>query len=223
MSDLVMGELDPDPTTTIYLVRHGDTIANDQKKFRGWGMEGLNAQGKQDAVDAGQILRTIPLQIIYSSDLPRAIQTAQAIRDQQASPPVIRPMESLRTIDVGAWTGRSIATVEPAFLELQAKWRVAPNIPCPAGESFEEFQNRQISAWGSILTKKRLSQVAVVSHLRCSIWAMGYAMLGHSLKGHDLEILNHLHQFPATVTVLTYSRKEGFKILQASTTEVKKP
>lgn len=213
----VMGELDDNPQTTIYMVRHGETALNAQHKMRGWDNPPLNPDGEKDAEDAGKALQPIKLDKIYSSDLQRAVQTAEAIRSYQTGSPEIQEMHNLRTIDVGAWTGRPLDKVEPQMLELQKAWITDPKKAAPAGESWMEFQDRQIEAWREILTDRPLPKsIAVVAHLRTCIWAMGWAVRNAALYGEDLKLLNHLHQFPGRVTVMSFSKKEGFKLMAVS-------
>lgn len=62
----------------LYLVRHGQSENNLTKKFTGWAKKvALTEQGYEDARRAGQRLKGISFDRIYSSDLNRAVQTAQ--------------------------------------------------------------------------------------------------------------------------------------------------
>lgn len=60
----------------LYLVRHGQSLANATKIHSGWSQVPLTEQGEQDAAFAGQYLQTLSFDRIYSSDLLRAVQTA---------------------------------------------------------------------------------------------------------------------------------------------------
>ena len=61
----------------VYLVRHGQSLANATKIHSGWSQVPLTEQGEADAARAGEYLQTLHFDRIYSSDLLRAIQTAQ--------------------------------------------------------------------------------------------------------------------------------------------------
>lgn len=61
----------------VYLVRHGQSLANATKIHSGWSQVPLTEQGREDAARAGEYLRTFHFDRIYSSDLLRAIQTAE--------------------------------------------------------------------------------------------------------------------------------------------------
>src|SRR4051794_33863898 len=69
--------------TLVYLVRHGLTDWNREKRFQGQSDVPLNEIGVQQARSLAGWLLDQPLKFsaIYSSDLSRAWQTADAIRD----------------------------------------------------------------------------------------------------------------------------------------------
>ena len=61
----------------LYLVRHGQSVLNFVKRHSGWSMMPLTEKGFDDARRAGEIIRDIPFDRVYSSDLTRAVQTAR--------------------------------------------------------------------------------------------------------------------------------------------------
>lgn len=61
----------------LYLVRHGQSVANATKIHSGWSQVPLTEQGRADAARAGEYLQTLQFDRVYSSDLTRAIETAQ--------------------------------------------------------------------------------------------------------------------------------------------------
>ena len=213
----IMGEPDEDATKLIYLVRHGETNLNAQNKMRGWDDPDLNDEGRKDASDLAKALASVDLDAVFCSTLKRAVTTMQTIVEGHAVTPTITP--NLRTIDVGAWTGQPVVRVEPMLARLQVKWRENPDLHCPHGESWTEFQGRQLKAWRQILASKG-SNILVVSHLRCSVWAMGYCLVGGiPLTGDYLAVLDRITQSPARVTTMTYSKAEGLKILGVNAQE----
>ena len=216
MSIDVMGEPDEEPTKTIYLVRHGETAMNSQHLMRGWDDPKLNAEGRQDAQEAAESIKGIHLDVAYCSDLRRATETMQTIEKAQEKKPRTVVTELLRTIDVGSWTGKHLADIEPRLAKLQDCWRTDPGAAAPGGESWSEFQGRQIKAWKMILASAE-SEILVVSHLRCSVWALGYALVGQKpLTGDDLLLLGRITQAPGKVSIFSYSKNEGLKIIRVN-------
>ena len=62
-----------------YIVRHGQTLMNFLNRAQGWIDSPLTDDGKQAALNLGEKLRTINFHAVYTSDMPRAIQTAKWI------------------------------------------------------------------------------------------------------------------------------------------------
>ncbi len=218
----VMGEPDEDPTKRIYLVRHGETAMNAQRLMRGWDDPALNAEGVQDAQAVAKALEGVHLGIVYSSDLRRAVATMQAIESKQDRKPRTVVTDLLRTIDVGRWTGKPVDEVEPKLAALQRRWETDPDAEAPGGESWAEFQGRQGKVWRAILADPA-PNICVVSHLRNSVWALGYALVGRPLAGADLALLGHVTQQSGKISVLTYSKKDGLKIEMVNATRVDEP
>lgn len=82
----------------LYMVRHGQSETNLAKRFTGWAQVNLTEQGIADAKRAGEYLKGLAFDRVYSSDLIRAVQTAQYAL------PGCEPVQLklLREINVGA-------------------------------------------------------------------------------------------------------------------------
>ena len=65
--------------TTLYLIRHGETDWNVEGRWQGHADVPLNEHGRQQAIQISQQLAGVGLAAIYSSDLQRAQETAQAL------------------------------------------------------------------------------------------------------------------------------------------------
>ena len=61
----------------VYMIRHGESEANKGKFHGGWLQINLTEKGIADAKHAGEYLSGIKFDKIYTSDLIRAIQTAE--------------------------------------------------------------------------------------------------------------------------------------------------
>ena len=62
-----------------YIVRHGQTLLNSLDRAQGWADSPLTEAGKQMAADIGQKLKEIDFDAVYTSDMFRAVQTAEMI------------------------------------------------------------------------------------------------------------------------------------------------
>ena len=92
--------------TTIYLVRHGETIDNARQIMQGQTQGELNEKGREQAQQVAERLANEPIDAVVASDLHRAIQTAEIIAAPHGLP--VRTTELLRERDWGSFTGRFI-------------------------------------------------------------------------------------------------------------------
>ena len=92
--------------TTIYLVRHGETVDNARQIMQGQTQGELNEQGREQARQVAERLAAEDFDAVVASDLRRAIQTAEVIAAPHGLPIVTTPL--LRERDWGSFTGRFI-------------------------------------------------------------------------------------------------------------------
>ncbi len=92
--------------TTIFLVRHGETVDNARQIMQGQTPGELNEQGREQARQVAERLATEEIDAVVASDLRRAIQTAEYIAEPHHLPVVTTPL--LRERDWGSFTGRFI-------------------------------------------------------------------------------------------------------------------
>lgn len=105
LHDKMFGEPEPEeePKNGLFLVRHGDTAANDEDIVHGWTNHSLNDKGIEQAHQAAESLKDKEITRIISSDLPRAKQTANIIAKKLGVPVQFDPR--LRTWDAGDFDG----------------------------------------------------------------------------------------------------------------------
>ena len=65
------------PLTKLYLVRHGQSAKNVEGRFGGHSVTPLSDLGNSQAAITAKTLKRERVSVIYSSDLPRAVQTAE--------------------------------------------------------------------------------------------------------------------------------------------------
>ena len=78
--------------TTIFLVRHGETVDNARQIMQGQTQGELNQRGREQAEQVARRLASEPLDAIVASDLHRAIQTAEVIAEPHGLPVVTTPL-----------------------------------------------------------------------------------------------------------------------------------
>ena len=92
--------------TTIFLVRHGETVDNARQIMQGQTQGRLNEQGRAQAEAVAQRMAKESVDVVVSSDLRRAVQTAEIIAQPHGLSVVTTPL--LRERDWGSFTGRYI-------------------------------------------------------------------------------------------------------------------
>ena len=120
------------------LMRHGATDM--AGRFCGHSDPPLNDEGRRQIERAASLL-TIAPQVVYTSDLLRARESAASLAEHFSIPLFVRP--SLREIDFGEWEGLSWQEVEQRFPTESATWieRFPAGI-VPSGEQYDAFVKR---------------------------------------------------------------------------------
>lgn len=95
--------------TTLLLARHGETDWNRDGRWQGHADPPLNDAGRAQARALAASLAGEPLDVVYSSDLLRARETAEILAAALALPLVDDP--GLREMDVGSWSGLTRAEI----------------------------------------------------------------------------------------------------------------
>ena len=99
--------------TTLYLVRHGETVANAAQILQGWQGGELNETGKAQAHDVAEKMRNERIDVFVASDLRRAIQTCTIIASAKGvNQEGIVTTPLLRERDWGSFTGKFIPDLE---------------------------------------------------------------------------------------------------------------
>ena len=92
--------------TTIYLVRHGETVDNARQIMQGQSQGMLNENGVRQAQEVSESLKDCPFDAIIASDLKRSVDTARIIAGPHNLEVMTTPL--LRERDWGSFTGRYI-------------------------------------------------------------------------------------------------------------------
>lgn len=149
---------------TIYFLRHGQTQFSRDDSFCGSGLDPeLTHEGMQMAAAFAAAYRATPWAAIYSSNLQRAIRTAQPLCYALAVKPQIRP--ELREIGYGKWEGLSKSEVDHQYHDDYVSWLADPAWHSPtAGEPAVEIERRGLGVVEDIRKQFSDGNVLVVSH-----------------------------------------------------------
>ncbi|MBI1332798.1 MAG: histidine phosphatase family protein [Armatimonadetes bacterium] len=145
----------------LFLVRHGQTDWNVQKRAQGHTDIPLDATGREQAIRTGKAFLDLPIRRLLTSDLQRASQTADEIARNTKVPVEILP--ELRERGFGEWEGQPFAEIGIRFgFEADFKGVTRNEITPPGGESFVDVWNRVKSVVDDV--QKRKIDTAIVAH-----------------------------------------------------------
>lgn len=150
---------------TVYLIRHGETTWNRAGLYQGQRDVALTARGRQQARQLARRFARTPLDLVLTSDLRRALETARALAASRRPPVPLEADGRLREMSFGQWEGLPLATIRARFGDDYAAYRADPAEGRPTGgETFRELGERAWAAVAERLARPGLRQLAVVAH-----------------------------------------------------------
>ena len=155
--------------TEIYLIRHSQAQGNRYRMMQGFWDGEVTEMGRQQIEALAERFSKIPVDAVYSSDLTRAVLTAEAAARRDGLPIQTRP--ALRELNIGPWEQRFFGNIcyeQPElahqFLEDSENWRL------DGAETFGDVRTRALAELRKIAVENEGRSVAVVSHgvtIRC--------------------------------------------------------
>ena len=146
----------------IIMVRHGETDWNSQGRKQGHAETRLNSTGLVQAMQLAEQLKSRRVDEIFSSDLPRAMETAKEINRFHNLK--IEESKLLREIDLGRCNGMTSGEMRKNFAEWGKLKDANPErTPYPDGESHIDVQTR-VKEFLNQLIKKNIETALIVSH-----------------------------------------------------------
>jgi broad specificity phosphatase PhoE len=151
------------PPTKLYLVRHGQSANNAEGRFGGHSSTPLSALGEVQAERTAKLLASEGIDVIYSSDLPRAVQTAKYLAD----------LAKLEIHATPAFRERHVGVLEGlTFDESKEKYPrdyyalVNRNVHhvISGGESYRQLLKRAAGTLDKIIHDHRNGRIAIYSH-----------------------------------------------------------
>jgi probable phosphoglycerate mutase len=153
--------------TRILAIRHGETAWNVDTRIQGQLDIGLNDTGLWQAQRLGWALREEDIHTVYSSDLGRAYQTAQAIAHAptRSTPLPLKPTAALRERHFGHFQGQTWDDITSKWPADAQRWRTRDAHWAPeGGESLTALRER-IALCVDSLARQHLGQhIVLVAH-----------------------------------------------------------
>ena len=157
----------PAPDTCwLFLVRHGATENNRARPPRLQGRRGdpgLSVQGQEEARATGDLLAGRPIDVVFSSPLLRARQTAAAIARPHGLS--VELVDDLIEVDVGQWEGRPWDEIEQTDREAYRLFMSDAGVhPYLGGENLNTVQARAVPALERLMAENLGRTVVAVAH-----------------------------------------------------------
>jgi probable phosphoglycerate mutase len=146
-----------------WLVRHGESTWNSERRFQGMLDAPLSARGRAQASALAAGLGDMRFDALYASPLSRARETAAVCAERLGLEAVL--LDELREIGLGDWEGLTLDAVEARDGEYYRRWLEAPvDHPAPGGEPMPGLASRVRAALDQLCATHPDGRVLVVAH-----------------------------------------------------------
>jgi broad specificity phosphatase PhoE len=138
----------------IYLIRHGHTALNAAGVLRGRLDPDLDSTGRAEAEALARSFARVPLELVVSSPLRRALATAEALARPHGLD--VNADDGWLDRDYGPWAGQPVSKVKERFGSLD---------DAPGVEPRTDFEARVLGAFGRLVDALNpAATAAVVAH-----------------------------------------------------------
>ena len=162
----------------LFLVRHGITDYNSSRKFLGHTDAELSAEGFWQVEKLRDRMAKEKIDAIYSSDLKRAMSSAEVISDRHEAEIISCP--ELREINYGETECLTFEEIRKQYPELaEAINKFSPDLSFPGGESLQGFIARTLKFLDRLKLHAPEQKILIVSHggpmrtLLCDLLGVG--------------------------------------------------
>lgn len=146
-----------------YLVRHGQTEFNVERRLQGRVDSPLTEKGIRDAMALGEHLSDVDFDLVLASPSKRAQRTAELIcegRDINVEVEL-----DMREINLGSWEGMTKDDVMKAFPAEGEVFYYKPHLYKPLeGDSYYDVQNRAVNAVKKLAEQHQHGNILIVTH-----------------------------------------------------------
>lgn len=149
--------------TRFYLIRHGETVWNKEKRYQGWTDIELSENGQLQAELLGKRFQNLKIDAVYSSPLKRALETAQPVADAAGLSVVAD--EHFKEINFGLWEGGTVEQLTKKYGKEFSDFFESPfEYPFPGEGSFVHVAKRSMEGFQLLLKKHEGQSIVIVSH-----------------------------------------------------------
>ena len=188
----------------LILIRHAQSKGNKANIVQGHADEGLSSLGKEQAKELSEHFQIKDFTAIYSSDLGRALQTAEPTAKKLNLE--IKTNTDLREAHFGIWEGLTYNEVKEKYPDKYSAWHRDYYARPSWFESFELHQNRVQRAIEKILLENDYnSKIAVFTHGGSIKTQVGY------FKKFNGEELTRFTNSNCSLTLISFNPSTKYK------------
>lgn len=162
--------------TYFYFVRHGESQANTRGVIQGLGESPLSKNGIRQAEAVGAWFQKKSIDIVFSSPLGRAQQTANIIAQRCTCPCEV--VENARELDTGIFSNKRWDEVQQEHAQVAKRFRVDSWEAVPDAERISSLQSRAAAYWQHVITTANTGarNMVTVSHGGFLQWVLKTSM-----------------------------------------------
>ena len=147
----------------IYLVRHAETDWNKEKRYQGGKDIPLSNTGIEQARQLARRLKKVKFDVVYSSPLQRARQTAELLSRDNSPPIILEP--AFREISHGLWEGLRVDEIMERFPKEFRLWKEKPHqVKMPQGESLHDLWKRVVPRFLELVAQTQGERILIIGH-----------------------------------------------------------
>ena len=173
--------------TNIFLVRHGQTQWNKEKRWQGSQNSNLTSLGIKQAQQTKELIDEQVIDFAYVSPLQRAQDTIELILKDKNIKAIV--LDDIRELNIGPWEGNFHESTQISHpLQYHNFWHEPESFSLDGAETFVELQNRVVKSLDELFFKHKGTNILVVSH-----WISIKVAVAHYLEKEisELPFLNN--------------------------------
>lgn len=174
----MLGNIATSTSGAVYVMRHGKTVLDDEKRSDGWLDYPLSDKGRIGLMEAQQYLKMAPITEVYAPSLRRAEETAHIIASGILTHPPLHIADELRTWNMGTLIGSKKKPNKP----LVHFFMDHPTEKVPEGESQLEFFRRFLPYLWKLVQRAKTDGPFLVVTSGSNLRAIGIAIAGNKDK-----------------------------------------
>jgi broad specificity phosphatase PhoE len=174
-------------TGRVFLLRHGRTAWNAERRFQGQADPPLDDVGRAQAYEVAALVGALSPDVLVSSDAVRAVQTAEPIAEITGLEVMVDAR--LRERSLGHWEGLTRDEVAQRYPDEYADWIAGRDVSRRGGETRKQVAARALAAFTDL---PGAASSVVVTHSATAM-ALCSALLGMRQEVHVLGPLANCH------------------------------